>query len=111
LFTTTGMPASKDENTIVCDGKDGIKVQVGSPGETLDQAACRYSCIVAHEESHKADAEAGDPGVCKGMPEGTDIVYSRVRYILMFTMQRHCCYPILVARLYEDGSKSKGTRV
>ncbi len=32
-------------------------------------------------------------------------------YILIFTIHCHCCYPLLVARLYEDGNRSKGTRV
>ena len=35
----------------------------------------------------------------------------RACYILIFTIHCHCCYPLLVARLYEDGNRSKGTRV
>ena len=35
----------------------------------------------------------------------------RACYILIFTIHCQCCYPLLVARLYEDGNKSKGTRV
>ena len=35
----------------------------------------------------------------------------RVCYTLIFTIHCHCCYPLVVARLYEDGNRSKGTRV
>ena len=76
LFKVSGVPAPKGENTIVCDGTGGIKGQVGSPGNSPDQIRCLKDCLVKHEESHKSDAEASNPGLCKGVAAGIAIEYS-----------------------------------
>ncbi|MEG1508763.1 MAG: RHS repeat-associated core domain-containing protein, partial [Akkermansia sp.] len=44
----------RELNTIVCDGKGGIEVQIGSKNRYQDQKCC-VNCMREHEEFHIAD--------------------------------------------------------
>lgn len=64
------LPKDPRANTIVCDGHGHISVQIGFP-ETLGDGSpkaiqCLIGCAQVHEESHRADALASNPKVCKG---------------------------------------------
>jgi len=64
------LPPDPRANTIVCDGHGHIRVQIGFP-ETLGDGSpkaiqCLIGCARVHEESHRADALASNPKVCKG---------------------------------------------
>jgi len=61
---STDGPADKGTNTIVCDGSGGIRVQV-STGNDPNGFKCVGDCVIKHEQSHRADALAADPRVCK----------------------------------------------
>jgi hypothetical protein len=61
----TGAPVA-GVNTIVCDGKGGIRVQLGATGNAA-QTACLSACMQKHEESHRADALAANAQICKGV--------------------------------------------
>jgi RHS repeat-associated protein len=78
LWRNTGRPAKPKLNTIVCNGLDGIRVQIGSPG-TPEQANCYGDCMRQHEESHKNDALASNPTVCKGAADGIQVGFSNER--------------------------------
>ena len=54
-------------NTIVCDGKGGVKIQLTDAMK--NNPKCIVDCANKHEESHKADALADNPDVCKDMPD------------------------------------------
>ena len=69
---TTG-PNQPDINTIVCDGKDGVKVQYEDPLNST----CLKDCVFAHEEKHIQDVLAGHPDICKGKPELATIRMTR----------------------------------
>jgi RHS repeat-associated protein len=60
------------DNTIVCDGRGGIRLQlpgaVGKPG-------CLVDCLRAHENVHRKDAQASNPRVCQGVPNGIAIEF------------------------------------
>jgi RHS repeat-associated protein len=59
------------DDTIVCDGKDGIRVALCKNS----QGACGpgKKCRMEHEMSHAADALAENPDICKGKKDGTQI--------------------------------------
>jgi hypothetical protein len=59
-------PDSAGYSTIVCDGAGGIEVVL--PPE-MNGNCCLRDCFIAHEEIHKADALAANPGVCR-LPSG-----------------------------------------
>ncbi|MEG1938932.1 MAG: RHS repeat-associated core domain-containing protein, partial [Akkermansia sp.] len=46
----------RELNTIVCDGKGGIEVQIGSKNRYQDQKCC-VNCMREHEEFHIADVQ------------------------------------------------------
>ncbi len=59
------MGPDPSKNTLVCNGKGGIKVQIGPMSKA--QKDCGIAdCAKEHEESHIADAMAKNPGVCGG---------------------------------------------
>jgi hypothetical protein len=60
----TGDPIS-GINTIVCDGKGRIRVQLGGTGNAV-QAECLSDCMTQHELSHKTDALADNAKICEG---------------------------------------------
>ena len=72
LWHNTGRPSNPKDNTIVCNGKGGIRVQLGDTG-TADQTKCLGPCIAAHEASHKRDALAANPTVCQGAASGIQV--------------------------------------
>jgi RHS repeat-associated protein len=76
-FQATYKPPDPRDNTPVCDGHDGLRVQIGYPG-TLGgpkQQKCLIDCARVHEESHIADDLAADPNVCKGKAPGVRLGY------------------------------------
>jgi hypothetical protein len=68
-------PADASLNTIVCNGKGGIRVQLGNTGNA-DQTACLSDCMRRHEESHRADALASNAKLCKGKTDGSQVTFS-----------------------------------
>ncbi len=70
-------PVTDARNTILCDGKGGIRVQLGWIGMG-DDVRCLADCYETHENSHKADALAFDPNICKGKDDGAKLKYSSV---------------------------------
>jgi uncharacterized protein DUF4157 len=68
-------PADTGLNTIVCNGKGGIRVQLGGTG-TADQTTCLSACMRVHEQSHRADALAANKDVCKEQTDGTQVVFN-----------------------------------
>jgi len=78
LWRNTGRPADPHVNTIVCNGQGGIRVQIGGPG-TPEQANCYGHCMQQHEESHKRDALASNPRVCRGAADGIQVGFSNER--------------------------------
>jgi len=67
--------ADTSTNTIVCDGKGGVRVQLGGTG-TPAQAACLSDCIEKHEQSHRSDALGAKPEVCKDQTDGTQVTFN-----------------------------------
>ena len=61
-------------NTIVCDGKGGIRIILEDPN--MKDYPCLDKCARAHEESHKQDALILNPSVCKGKFNGTGIAFT-----------------------------------
>lgn len=59
-------------NTIVCNGSGGIKVQAGATGNA-QQTKCLKTCIVQHENSHRADALAENAAICKSQASGKTV--------------------------------------
>ncbi len=68
LWTTGSSRALPDENTIVCDGRGGIEIQLAPLDPLLKE--CIGDCIQAHEQVHRADALRMVPGICAGKPRG-----------------------------------------
>jgi len=56
-------------NTVICDGKGDLKVQIGTDNDK-NTSSCRLDCTTAHEQSHIDDIKATSPDICKGQPEG-----------------------------------------
>jgi hypothetical protein len=65
-------PSVATLNTIVCDGADGISVQLGGTGDA-DQTRCLSDCMRSHEQSHAADALAANKDICKGKASGSQV--------------------------------------
>jgi RHS repeat-associated protein len=59
-------------NTIVCDGKGGIRVRLGVTNP------CLRNCMIKHEETHAEDALAINKDICKDKKEDTQILFSRL---------------------------------
>jgi RHS repeat-associated protein len=70
-------PPDPRDNTPVCDGHGGLRVQIGDPA-TLGgpkQQKCLIDCARVHEQSHIADDLAANPKVCKGKAAGVRLGY------------------------------------
>ncbi|MBP6748534.1 MAG: RHS repeat protein [Xanthomonadaceae bacterium] len=69
-------PGNMDQgvNTVVCDGKGGIRVMLDDPVMHADYP-CLIDCARAHEGSHKGDAIRINPKVCIGMADRTSIIW------------------------------------
>lgn len=66
--------ADPNINTIVCDGKGNVKIQLGNLGNDPNFKRCVGACIRRHEASHKEDVDAVQPGICKNQPEGATVM-------------------------------------
>jgi hypothetical protein len=60
------------DNTIVCDGKGGVAVQLDSARDP-QVAACTDKCTTQHENIHLGEAVASTPNVCQGQPQGAEV--------------------------------------
>lgn len=77
LSKNTGKPADPNKNTIVCDGKGGIRVQLSRDyGLLPDLAKCVGDCVRQHEELHIMQALLSNPTVCIGAQDGIQVGYS-----------------------------------
>ena len=65
-------PADPSINTIVCDGAGDVRVQIGT-GNDAKKLPCMVDCMRKHEGSHRADALAADPSVCKRQANGSQV--------------------------------------
>jgi hypothetical protein len=68
---TVGGPANPTLNTIVCDGKGGIRAQIGSNFPPV-----LLPCVQVHEQSHAYEALAANPGICVGQGDGIQVLFS-----------------------------------
>lgn len=68
LFTTTRQRAG---NTVVCDGKGGLKIQL-----LTIKDPCLIDCARQHELSHVIDIRSRNPSICVGQARGTGIAPS-----------------------------------
>jgi RHS repeat-associated protein len=59
-------PPLPTQNTVICDGKGGFKVQIG--GQNIRREPCLIECAEAHERQHIQDLQVVAPNVCKGQP-------------------------------------------
>lgn len=66
------LPEGYPDNTIVCDGKGGIRVRL-SPKQNWYCPALK-TCVTAHEEVHIKDALADNPSICAGKADGTQVL-------------------------------------
>ena len=71
-FWGTGDPSNPSKNTIVCNGKGGIRVQRGNKNAPNTPNAL-LECIDKHEQSHADDALKSNPDVCKNKADGTQV--------------------------------------
>ena len=78
---TSGKRPPPTTNTIVCDGRGGIRPQLGNTGSTPGQRECLGGCVKVHEESHIADALASRPKVCKGKPDGIEVTWTSTKEV------------------------------
>jgi len=64
-------------NTIVCDGKGRIDVQLGNVGSPLERK-CLENCYRVHEESHIKDAmqHKDSSTICKGQAPGVRVGFA-----------------------------------
>ena len=72
------IPPDPRLNTIVCNSHGGIDVQIGYPqglGDGSPKAIqCLMDCARVHEQSHREDALASNPKVCKGKGKAGRVV-------------------------------------
>jgi RHS repeat-associated protein len=63
-------PPNPNQNTVVCDGRGGMAVQIGGPFGP-DEVFCGiYDCIIEHEKNHIEYNMASNPTVCNGQIAG-----------------------------------------
>lgn len=65
-------PSDKSTNTIVCDGKGGIRVQIGTANDA-GSLPCLLDCLTQHEQSHRSDALAANATVCDSKADGSQV--------------------------------------
>jgi RHS repeat-associated protein len=74
LWENTKIPADPNNNTIVCDGHGGIRVQLELNLQLLpERMECLGPCITKHEEVHKKQALAYNPKICGGSADGIQV--------------------------------------
>jgi hypothetical protein len=61
-----------DDNTIVCDGKGGVRVKHSSKNPA-NTPQCLMDCIDVHENIHIQDVLKANPDICKGQKDGAQI--------------------------------------
>jgi RHS repeat-associated protein len=112
----TYWPQNPGGNTIVCDGRGGVEVQIGTENGNL---SCGLEeCIRRHEEEHIRDIldTAYKKNVCRGQPKGMRVTFNthcelyqsevratRVEIACVSSLlESTCpdqCRPVLVARV------------
>jgi RHS repeat-associated protein len=73
------LPPDPRPNTIVCNGRGGIRIQLGNL-KTLGDGSpkaikCLEGCARVHEQSHIGDALAANRKVCKGQADGRIVAF------------------------------------
>ncbi len=77
LWKNTGKPADPYKNTIVCDGKGSIRVQLNKLLPSVPEVQrCLGPCLRQHEQQHKRDALQQNPMVCQGSKNGIQVGFS-----------------------------------
>jgi len=77
LYRTKGDLADPKLNTIVCNGSNGIMIQVpNSNFDGLETLCGVKDCVKSHERSHLNEADVRNPGVCNNRPAGTQVYFS-----------------------------------
>lgn len=71
-------PLNPAANTIVCDGKGGVKVRLADPANPKNK--CIMDCVLNHEIVHRAQATSTTPGVCAGQPAGQPVAAATADY-------------------------------
>lgn len=66
------IPPDPSKNTIICDGKGGIEIQLQPLNEKEEKCGIG-ECIRVHEEVHRQETLKQNKNVCKGMPRGLRI--------------------------------------
>jgi RHS repeat-associated protein len=73
LWTASGYGPQPGDSTIICGVLGSIQIQIGR-GE--DTSCGMGKCIYEHENRHRQDALASNPGVCGNQPPGVQVTYS-----------------------------------
>jgi len=67
-------PLNPNNDTIVCNGHGGIRVQLGDHSKYPPEAQCIIQCEIVHEEFHIGYALGQSPTVCFGEKDMTKVV-------------------------------------
>jgi RHS repeat-associated protein len=67
-------PADPNKNTIVCNGRGGIRPHIGDHGKLPPGADCIEPCMIAHEEIHIGFVLGVNPTVCYGVIDGIKVI-------------------------------------
>jgi len=73
LWRNTGKPASPEDNTIICNGLGGIAIQIP---KDQDLSCGIGNCIWRHENQHRREALASNPGICRNVAKGIQVDFS-----------------------------------
>jgi len=73
LWINTGKPASPEDNTIICNGLGGIAIQIP---KDQDLSCGIGNCIWRHENQHRREALASNPGICRNVAKGIQVDFS-----------------------------------
>ncbi len=78
VTTNAGFFAIEGENTIVCNGNNGVRIHL-SPNTNPERRRCGVrDCIQEHEKYHQANALRMSPNICHGQPDGLKVSPSDV---------------------------------
>jgi hypothetical protein len=96
LWKNTGVPSDPSKNTIVCNGKGGVRVQLSNDFDELpDFRKCLANCTQKHEESHAREVLKTNPKICRGSVDGIQIGFSNNKEqaaseIAAYNVELHC---------------------
>jgi len=96
LWINSGIQAPPDINTIVCNGKGGIRVQLADYYNLLpDFRRCLADCTRMHENLHIKQALSFNAQICRGSADGIQVTFSNgieqdVTEIAAYTLSIKC---------------------